>query len=121
MQFDYFCNDKPLFNDFLMERLSPGLLVVNATGMGKDLPGSPVTDDAVFSEGEIVWELNYRGELGFLKQACAQSADRQLKVVDGWYYYLVGWAALVSRVFEVEIDAMTFQRLCAAADLLRTA
>jgi shikimate 5-dehydrogenase len=119
-QFDFLCHDDPHYNDSLMERLSPGSLVVNATGMGKDLPGSPVTDDGVFPEKGIAWELNYRGELGFLRQAQAQTADRQLKVVDGWYYFLVGWAALVSRVFEVEIDPGTFQRLCAAADSLRS-
>ena len=44
-------------------------LVVNATGMGKDRPGSPVDGTAVSREGGVVWEFNYRGSLDFLRQA----------------------------------------------------
>ena len=52
--------------------LPPASLVINATGMGKDLPGSPITDRGLFPMRGIAWELNYRGELQFLHQALAQ-------------------------------------------------
>ena len=45
------------------------LVVILATGLGKDAPGSPVTARARFPDQGIVWELNYRGELIFLEQA----------------------------------------------------
>src|SRR5690606_41994251 len=38
-----------------------GSLVVNASGLGKDRPGSPLPDDAVLPEGAFAWEFNYRG------------------------------------------------------------
>ena len=49
----------------IMTRLPPNSLIVNATGMGKDLPGSPVPKSIDFPEQVIVWELNYRGSLEF--------------------------------------------------------
>ena len=55
--------------------LPPRSLVVNATGMGKDRPGSPLRAGAAFPERSAVWELNYRGELEFLRQARAQAAS----------------------------------------------
>jgi shikimate 5-dehydrogenase len=53
-------------------------------GMGKDIPGSPLTDAGVFPRGGFAWDLNYRGELDFLRQARAQAATRGLHVEDGW-------------------------------------
>ncbi len=88
--------------------------------MGKDLPGSPITTKAIFPERGIAWELNHRGELDFLRQAQTQAEKRQLQIVDGWYYFLAGWAQAVSRVFEVEIDATGFERLRAAAETVRS-
>ena len=46
-----------------MEALPAGSLVINATGLGKDRPGSPLTDHCKFPENGLVWELNYRGTL----------------------------------------------------------
>ena len=64
-------------NDAVVARLKPGSLVINATGLGKDAPGSPLTDAARFPEGGIAWDLNYRGDLVFLDQARAQQAERR--------------------------------------------
>jgi shikimate 5-dehydrogenase len=100
--FTFVCNDEPEENDRLLARLPPRSLVVNATGMGKDLPGSPLTGRAIFPEEGLAWELNYRGELDFMRQALAQSAARRLKVIDGWFYFLYGWAAITGYVFDVE-------------------
>jgi shikimate dehydrogenase len=55
--------------DALLAGLPAGSLVVNATGMGKDVPGSPLSDRARFPAGALVWDLNYRGDLHFLRQA----------------------------------------------------
>ncbi len=54
------------------ESLPPGSLVVNATGMGKDRPGSPLGPTSVFPRDGVVWEFNYRGSLDFWHQALAQ-------------------------------------------------
>jgi shikimate dehydrogenase len=63
IEFEYILNEDPVRNDELMASLPPGSMVINATGMGKDRPGSPVTDSGLFPEDGLVWELNYRGEL----------------------------------------------------------
>ena len=90
-------------NDAVMARLSPGALVINATGLGKDAPGSPLTDAAVFPENAVAWDLNYRGDLVFLDQARAQAAARQLQVEDGWTYFIHGWTQVIAEVFHVDI------------------
>ena len=47
---EYVHNADPLENDRLLGTVPPGSLVVNGTGMGKDSPGSPITDKGVFPE-----------------------------------------------------------------------
>ena len=90
-------------NDAVLARLSPGALVINATGLGKDAPGSPLTDAALFPERGIAWDLNYRGDLVFLDQARAQAAGRSLQVEDGWTYFIHGWTQVIAEVFHVDI------------------
>jgi shikimate 5-dehydrogenase len=87
-------------NDQTLATLSPGSLVVNATGLGKDAPGSPLTDAARFPANAIAWDLNYRGDLVFLDQARA-AADTT--VVDGWVYFLHGWTQVIAEVYGVQI------------------
>ncbi|MCP2163179.1 hypothetical protein [Goodfellowiella coeruleoviolacea] len=69
-------------------------LVVNATGLGKDRPGSPLTDHAPWTPGTVAWDLNYRGDLTFLHQA----ATRGLSTVDGWDYFVAGWAGALTAI-----------------------
>jgi shikimate dehydrogenase len=102
-------------NDRLLAGLSQGALVINATGMGKDTPGSPLSDAARFPDRATIWELNYRGELDFLRQAEHSRSGHGLNVHDGWHYFLCGWAEHLAEVFELEMDAATFERLAAAA------
>jgi shikimate 5-dehydrogenase len=104
--------------DALLASLPAGSLVVNATGMGKDVPGSPLSDAAVFPEQAVVWELNYRGELDFLRQARKQ-VDRRLTIHDGWRYFLHGWTEVIAEVFQVELTPPLFARLAAAAEPFR--
>ena len=111
LEFTFMQNSEPRRNDEVLADLAPGSLVVNATGMGKDTPGSPLTDRAVFPRGAVVWELNYRGELDFMRQAEAQAEGRGLTVADGWEYFVHGWAQVISHVLHVEIDRDMFVRL----------
>ncbi|HZO96784.1 MAG TPA: hypothetical protein VFB42_05380 [Gaiellaceae bacterium] len=107
----YVQNSDPRENDRLLAAAPPGSLVVNGTGMGKDTPGSPITDDAAFPERALVWELNYRGELGFLHQANRQRAARDLVVHDGWRYFIHGWTAVIEEVFDVAIGGALLDEL----------
>ena len=92
-------------NDRVVGRLPPCSLVVNATGLGKDAPGSPLTDAAVFPENGIVWEYNYRGDLLFLDQARAQRMQRSLRIEDGWVYFIHGWTRVIAEVFNIDIPS----------------
>ena len=78
-------------------------MVVNATGLGKDRPGSPITDAAIFPRNGVAWEFNYRGDLVFLEQATAAKARAPLRVVDGWLYFIHGWTRVIAQVFDIEI------------------
>jgi shikimate 5-dehydrogenase len=100
---DYVLAPRPEDNDAVVATLRPGSLVINATGLGKDAPGSPLTDRVVFPERGIVWDLNYRGELVFLDQARAHQAARGLQVEDGWTYFIHGWTQVIAEVFHLDI------------------
>jgi shikimate dehydrogenase len=103
-------------SDALVEQLPPESLVVNATGLGKDAPGSPISDAARFPERAVVWELNYRGDLRFLEQARRQDDGRRLEVHDGWRYFLHGWTEVIAEVFHLELTPDRFDRLAEAAE-----
>jgi shikimate dehydrogenase len=103
-------------SDALLAALPAGSLVINATGLGKDAPGSPLSDDAVFPGRGLVWELNYRGELRFLEQAQRQKRERRLEIHDGWRYFLHGWSEVISEVFHLELTPERFDRLAQAAE-----
>lgn len=90
-------------NDDVLAGVKPGSLVVNATGLGKDRPGSPLGDGARFPERAVAWDLNYRGDLVFLAQARARAAERALQVEDGWTYFLHGWTQVIAEVFRIGI------------------
>lgn len=110
-------------NDEVVSRLKPGSLVVNATGLGKDAPGSPLTDAAQFPQNGLAWEFNYRGDLLFLEQARAQQASRNLTIEDGWVYFIHGWTRVIAEVFHIDIPTAGggFQELCDIAARARTA
>jgi shikimate dehydrogenase len=119
IDFEYRQHDSAFENDRLMNGLEPGSVIVNATGMGKDRPGSPLGDAAVFPRGGIVWELNYRGSLEFWHQAEAQRVSRALKLEDGWAYFLHGWTQVIAQVFDLELTPELFRRLEVAAEAFR--
>jgi shikimate dehydrogenase len=119
IEFEYHCQQDPELNDRLMEQLPTGSVVINATGMGKDLPGSPITNEGRFPRMGVVWELNYRGELQFLHQALAQREERDLMVEDGWVYFLHGWTQVIAQVLNVDMTPALFNRLAARAEVIR--
>ena len=90
----------PEDNDAVLADVKPRSLVVNATGLGKDAPGSPLTDDAKFPQQAIAWDLNYRGDLVFLRQA--RDAGH-VQVEDGWIYFIHGWTQVIAEVFDIEL------------------
>jgi shikimate 5-dehydrogenase len=116
MHVEYVENVDPRVNDQLLGNLPTGSLVINATGMGKDSPGSPITDEAVFPDRGLVWELNYRGELQFLHQALKQRKRRELQVHDGWRYFIHGWTTVIEEVFDLTIQEDQLSRLEVLSD-----
>ncbi len=117
--FEYICNVEPERNDRIMAGMPARSLVINATGMGKDRPGSPVTQAALFPMNGVAWELNYRGELGFLHQAAAQQVARSVTVEDGWLYFLYGWTQALAEMLGIEIGQERFVRLAEIATRAR--
>lgn len=115
IEFSYVLNADPYINDALMSSLPSGSVVINGTGMGKDLPGSPITAAGIFPQNGLVWEFNYRGELAFLKQARQQSANSGLIIEDGWVYFLHGWTQVVAEVLDFELTPELFEQMDAAA------
>lgn len=113
----YECVNGPTGNDSIVGQLGPSSVIVNATGMGKDTPGSPLTDAVRFPENAIAWDFNYRGNLEFLDQAKRQATDRHLTVVDGWTYFIHGWFAAIAEVFNLDAECTPemVERLTASA------
>lgn len=100
---EYILAPRPEDNDAVLNNLKPGSFIINATGLGKDAPGSPLSSAAAFPEKSVVWDLNYRGNLVFLDQARAQEQAKSLNVVDGWTYFIHGWTQVIAEVFHIDI------------------
>ncbi|MDR0380547.1 MAG: shikimate dehydrogenase [Oscillospiraceae bacterium] len=102
-------------NDRLVRALPPYSLVVNATGLGKDAPGSPTTDAVDYPAHSLVWEINYRGSLIFKDQAERQRAAKGLHIEDGWNYFIHGWTQVIAEVFHIPIGGALLERLSTVA------
>jgi shikimate 5-dehydrogenase len=115
---EYVLSPAPEDNDAVMRTLQPESLVVNATGLGKDGPGSPITDAAVFPEAGLAWDFNYRGDLEFLRQARRQAERGRLHVEDGWLYFICGWLSVIREVFHapIPLSGPGFDDLCRIAE-----
>ena len=46
-----------------------------------------------------------------MRGAQAQAAARDLRVVDGWDYFLHGWKEAIAEVFQIVIDDGTFGQM----------
>jgi len=113
---EYICNDDPNVNDLLLAKMPDYSVIINATGMGKDIPGSPITKKALFPKNSIAWEFNYRGELDFMHQAEAQKVTRSVMVEDGWLYFIHGWTQVIGQVLHVNISPRLLKELSIAAE-----
>ncbi len=119
IEIEYICNSDPKVNDTIMEKFPPYSVIINATGMGKDTPGSPITWDGKFPMNSVSWEFNYRGELDFLHQSLAQAESRKVKVEDGWIYFVHGWTQVVAQVLHFDLTPSLFDKLNEAASSVR--
>lgn len=108
---EYFLTPNLTDNTDLLMTIKPNSLIINATGLGKDRPGSPLSDPCEFPELSLIWELNYRGDLRFLHQAVEQKNEKSLHVEDGWIYFIHGWTQVISEVFHVNITAEQFEQI----------
>jgi shikimate 5-dehydrogenase len=119
IEVEYIQSSDPSRNDKVMEQMPEGSIIINATGMGKDTPGSPITDDGLFPRNSIAWEFNYRGELDFMHQALRQVESRNVRVEDGWVYFVHGWSQVVGQVLDIKITPELFAQLDKAAATTR--
>jgi len=121
LRVEYALAETAAVNDQVVNGLKPRSLVVNATGLGKDAPGSPLTDAVRFPSEGLAWDYNYRGELVFLDQARAQQKTRSLTVEDGWVYFIHGWTRVIAEVFHRDIPTAgpVFEELCHLAATAR--
>lgn len=119
VEIQYICSNKSENNDQLVSNLPIGSLVVNATGMGKDLPGSPLSDKVIFAQKAIIWDLNYRGERMFLEQAKSQQDDRNLFVYDGWLCFMHGWTQALQFALRETFSLHQFEKLVQIAESFR--
>jgi len=115
IEIEYIQNTDPVVNDQIMEKFPPHSVIINATGMGKDTPGSPITWEGKFPLNSIAWEFNYRGELDFMHQALAQVESRKVFVEDGWLYFVHGWTQVVAQVLHFDLTPALFDQLNEAA------
>lgn len=105
-------------NDILVSSLSDNAIIVNATGLGKDLPGSPISENVVFPNGGCIWEFNYRGELLFIDIAKLQEESKDLVIEDGFNYFIHGWTTVISRVLNIKMDSSTYDILAKEARII---
>ena len=119
IEVEYIHNSDPIKNDQVMETLPEYSIVINATGMGKDTPGSPLTNRGIFPKNGIAWEFNYRGELDFMHQALKQVDSQNLHVEDGWIYFLHGWSQVIAEVLQIDLTPELFKDLDKAASTVR--
>jgi len=106
-------------NDQILKKGKPFSLIINATGLGKDRMGSPLTDGCDYPPSSLVWELNYRGKLDFMHQALKQKMSKNLHIEDGWIYFIHGWTQVIAEVFHLEIGGKLFAEIEQIAERLR--
>lgn len=98
-------------NDDVINKLNKESYIVNATGVGKDLPGSPISCDIQIPFGSCLWEYNYRGDLMFMNIAQKQSKEKKLTLYNGFEYFIYGWTTVISRVLNIDISNDIFNSM----------
>lgn len=113
------CNTDTRFNDDIMKKLPDYSVVINATGMGKDTAGSPITEKGLFPRRGWAWDFNYRGELDFIHQAEKQKSSRGINIEDGWIYFIHGWTQVIFQAFHLKMTSKIFNKLKKIANSTR--
>ena len=111
---------EPWQNDALVKSLKHFSVIGIATLLCKVRPGSPLTDAVDFPENSLVWEINYRGDLLFMRQALAQKERKNLHVEDGWIYFVHGWTQVIAEVFHIDISGELFDECERVANKIRS-
>lgn len=80
-----------------------------------------MSEHSHFPRGAVVWELNYRGDLGFLSVAERREQVDRLSVHDGWQLFCHGWAAALTPILGLVDEPQLADRFAdAIADLAPT-
>jgi hypothetical protein len=113
---EYHHTPSPELSDQILGRLKPGSLHQRHRA-GEGRPGCRSRTRAVFPERAIAWDFNYRGDLVFLDQARVQQKSRNLRIEDGWLYFVYGWTYIIGKVFRIEVpmSGPVFDELAAIA------
>jgi len=93
----------------------PRTVIINATGLGKIEPGSPLPDRAAFPPKAVAWDFNYRGPLTFLDQARHAGVATE----DGWDYFVAGWSAALAAITGLELTPELLSRAAESARAAR--
>ena len=64
-----------------------------------------------------MWEINYRGDLLFYRQAMDQAKEQNLRVEDGWIYFIHGWTQVIAEVFHIQIEGEMLNKLSEIAKM----
>jgi shikimate dehydrogenase len=120
MQIEFLHQNEVAANDRLVASSSEHSLIINATGMGKDRPGSPLSNAVIFPEQSIAWDLNYRGERLFLQQAQVQKESRRLTIHDGWLCFMHGWTQSLQASLQHNFSKEQFDHLVDVAKTFRS-
>jgi shikimate dehydrogenase len=70
-----------------------------------------VTGRVRFGPRMLAWDLNYRGDLAFLRQAAASGAT----TLDGWDYLVAGWAGGLTAIARTPFTGDVLARFARAA------
>jgi shikimate dehydrogenase len=96
-------------SDDLVSGAGSGSLIANASGLGKDRPGSPISEFAVFPHGAIAWEFNYRFiaqvQPTFWDISLRQAQSQTLTLEDGWDYFVWNWLEMLSNIVGLSPDS----------------
>jgi shikimate 5-dehydrogenase len=105
--------------DRFVQDAADGALIVNATSKRKDFPDSPLSSNCKYPYGSILWDFNYRGDLQFLEKARPLAKRLQLKLNNGWYYFVCSWFQVMTRVFDAPQNKETLAAFEVAAEKFR--
>ena len=103
--------------DRLIATLPPYSLIINATEADKGVPRSPTTSAVSYPRNCLIWEIDYWGDLLFMKQA--QQQKKMLYIKDGWMYFIYNWGRFIEQVFHIEIDLLTLDKLSSIARVIK--